>query len=421
MNFFPHTFFAQLMVRTEVFVIGMSMIVASLLLQACDTSWAHPDATETTTDMVTLRFIDDQESSDYGTVQVVGLSNALLSRLAMEVPTQASWPSLFAVYTASAQSVPMHIQQTKPAILGSYHINSRGIVFRSRYPFVPGLQYHAQVDLTTLGKRTQQSNLTGMLHLPFRIPVPDTTATTIERIYPSSNMLPENLLRFYIHFSAPMSRGHAFEHITLIGPNNKVIENPFLRIGQEFWDPPMQRLTVLLDPGRIKRDAAPNLQAGVPLQAGGTFRLVIDPAWRDANGNPLAIGFEKQFHVVAADRSSPNPADWQLNIPAPGTRIPLVIQFPESLDHALLGHTLQIHTDRAQLVRGGVEIRKNETEWWFIPEVPWDSGRYILIINPVLEDVAGNNLRMLFEVDLQHSSEHTLTTDGAQRIFVIQP
>ena len=50
----------------------------------------------------------------------------------------------------------------------------------------------------------------------FSIPKPDREADDgCERIYPSMNVLPENQLKFYIHFSSAMARGFAYDHISL--------------------------------------------------------------------------------------------------------------------------------------------------------------------------------------------------------------
>ena len=46
----------------------------------------------------------------------------------------------------------------------------------------------------------------------------------------------------------------------------------------------MTRLTLLLDPGRIKRGVRPLEEIGGALQVGRTYTLVIDDAWPDAKG-----------------------------------------------------------------------------------------------------------------------------------------
>ena len=70
-------------------------------------------------------------------------------------------------------------------------------------------------------------------------------------------MLPENLLKFYVHFSAPMSRGNIYDYIRLLNADGKQVELPFLEIDEELWDDSLTRLTLFIDPGRIKRGVLP--------------------------------------------------------------------------------------------------------------------------------------------------------------------
>ena len=39
-------------------------------------------------------------------------------------------------------------------------------------------------------------------------------ATVVDAVDPPGDRLPENLLKFYLHFSAPMGRGEAYEHVS---------------------------------------------------------------------------------------------------------------------------------------------------------------------------------------------------------------
>ena len=99
--------------------------------------------------------------------------------------------------------------------------------------------------------------------------------TVVEAIYPSSDVLPENQLKFYIHFSAPMSRGDSYRHIRLLDAKGKPVEAPFLELAEELWDDSGRRLTLLLDPGRVKRDLKPHKEVGRAIVDGGRYTLVI--------------------------------------------------------------------------------------------------------------------------------------------------
>ncbi len=51
-----------------------------------------------------------------------------------------------------------------------------------------------------------------------------------------------------------MSRGDSYRHIQLRDAKGKAVELPFLELGEELWNPDMTRLTLFIDPGRVKRE-----------------------------------------------------------------------------------------------------------------------------------------------------------------------
>ena len=105
------------------------------------------------------------------------------------------------------------------------------------------------------------------------------------KVYPSRDLLPENLLQFYIFFSAPMSRGEAYRRITLLDiATGKIVDAPFLELDEELWSPDGTRFTLVFDPGRIKRGLKPREEVGPVLEAGKSYSLVIDRQWLDALG-----------------------------------------------------------------------------------------------------------------------------------------
>jgi hypothetical protein len=122
-----------------------------------------------------------------------------------------------------------------------------------------------------------------------------TAATVVTHVYPTADLVPENLLKFYVHFSAPMSRGHIYDYLRLLKEDGKQVELPFLEIDEELWDDTMTRLTIFIDPGRIKRGVLPLEDVGPALEAGKRYTLVIDRAWNDGAGKPLK---ESQHQLV---------------------------------------------------------------------------------------------------------------------------
>lgn len=292
------------------------------------------------------------------------------------------WPPVFAVYAGSATT----------AMLGTYEFASGVLQFHPRFPLASGVRYRA------------------VFHLPGTAPIeaffdgaprPVESTTRVEHIFPSADILPANTLKLYIVFSAPMSRGEAWGHIHLLDEGGKPIDGAFLEIDQELWDPQMRRITVLFDPGRIKRDLAPNLQMGLPLIEGRKHTVAVDREFMDARGAPLASAFRKAFRAGPVDRAPLDPAQWRIVAPQAGTRIELRLELPKPLDYALLRRTITVHgpggaTPRDEIT-GAVSIGRDETEWSFVPSTPWKRGSHRLSIDNTLEDVAGNRPGRAFD------------------------
>jgi hypothetical protein len=208
-------------------------------------------------------------------------------------------------------------------------------------------------------------------------------------------VLPENALKLYIYFSAPMQRGDSWKHVALLREDGSKVDGPFLELDQELWDREQRRFTVLFDPGRIKRGLASLAEAGPALEAGRRYTLVIRREWRDGNGAPLTGEFRKTFVVTPADRTPPDPATWRVDAPKAGGVAPLVITFPKPMDFALLQHEISVAG-----MGGTVAVGGGETEWRFTPERPWSAGEYQIVVRTTLEDLAGNHILRAFDVDV---------------------
>jgi hypothetical protein len=284
------------------------------------------------------------------------------------------WSPIFSVYAGTGDL---------PAMLGAYSVDAGVLEFRPRFPLTPGIRYRAVLRIP--GASPIEASFDG----PKRSAEP---TTRIEHIYPSTDTLPSNLLKLYIVFSAPMSRGEAWKRIHLLDAAGRPVKGAFLEIDQELWDPELRRLTVLFDPGRIKRDLAPNLQNGVPILEGRKYTLAVDREFIDGHGQPLAEGFRKSFRGGPADRTPPDPATWRIIEPQPTTRKALVVRLPKPLDYALLLRTLDVPG-----VRGTVDLGRDEMEWIFTPAEPWKIGAYKISVDTTLEDLAGNRIGRAFD------------------------
>jgi hypothetical protein len=293
-----------------------------------------------------------------------------------------------------------------PNIIGKYNLASDRIEFRPQFPLQPGIRYRAVFYAKSNRPVTSV----------FEIPKPKREPGTVVReIYPTTDLLPENLLKFYLYFSAPMSGGHIYEHIRLHDESGRAVELPFLEIDEELWNPDMTRLTLFLDPGRIKRGVKPLEEVGPALQAGKHYTLTIDSAWLDGTGTPLKSSFEKKFRVAEVDREAPDLAKWEIVAPKPETKGPLRIRFTDPMDHALAIRMITVDK-----TRGTATLHDHERLWTFVPDQPWKAGRYRLLVQTTIEDLAGNNVGKPFEVDLFSDVQKRLTREVVERAFEVR-
>lgn len=324
---------------------------------------------------------------------------------------------VFPVY-AEAEDSP-NLDPSLPPMAGAYTVAEGVLRFVPAFPPSPGMRYRAVLRKEGLppGAVPEGSRSTAVHEEPAVAAAPTTVVT---RVAPSSSVVPENLLKFYVHFSAPMSRGHIYEHIHLRDSEGANVELPFLEIDEELWNPDLTRLTLFLDPGRIKRGVRPLEEVGPSLQAGRGYTLVIDRAWRDAAGQPLKASFEKKFEVGPADREPPDLGRWTVRAPRAGGREALAVQFGEPMDDALARRLLVVEGDGVAAPTGRAELAGDERQWLFVPDSPWPAGRYRLTVGGALEDLAGNNPGKPFEVDLFENVQKRITNAVFRLSFEIQ-
>ncbi len=331
-------------------------------------------------------------------VAVEGLPAEVLARLEDAPPTREAWQTLLRVQVARADGASGEL----PPVLGDYAVRDGALRFTPRFPFDPGLRYEVVFDPSSLASAPQRSPASPLrpVRTTIELPAPDRAPSTrVAAVYPSALEVPENHLRLYIVFSAPMGLGAGNPHIRLVDEDGGPLADPFLPLDVDLWNEDRTRFTVLYDPGRVKRGILPNEEMGRPLAVGGTYVLEIDAGWLDAEGQPLVAPFRREFRVGPAQERALDPADWRLEVPAAGTRDPLAVVFPAPLDYGLLQRALRVATAGGQPLAGAIRIEREETRWLFTPRTPWRPGEHQLVAAATLEDVAGNRIGRAFEVD----------------------
>jgi hypothetical protein len=291
-------------------------------------------------------------------------------------------------------------------LLGTYRSEGGALVFRPRFGLDPSLTVKARYAAP--GEKAVEVVFPGRARAAVG-------TTVVSGVHPSVERVPANLLKFYVDFSAPMQRGDVWRFIRLLDDQGVAQELPFLEIEQELWDREQKRLTLLFDPGRIKRGVMPREEGGGALEVGKSYTLVLDAAWRDAQGLPLAASYRHRFTVGEEDRTPVQPNRWRITAPKSGTRNPLVIDLGEPLDHALLGRMITVAG-----VAGQVELSEQDRRWSFVPQTAWKAGEHRLQVDATLEDLAGNKVLRAFDVDVFERVTQSIDIKVFELVFFVK-
>ena len=276
------------------------------------------------------------------------------------------------------------------AVHGKYEFEGNYLEFIPSFPFEKGLQYFVRY-------RPSINELI-FSYQAFRIGDKQITdEAKVTAIHPLADELPENLLRFYIYFNTPMKRGQSIDYIQLRDAEGNVDSAAFMKFKYELWSADGKRLTVLFDPGRLKRGVSTNMRLGPALLEGKNYELSVLGCWQDVYGNELKKDFIKQFKAVSAYRQHININEWSIQEPKSNTVDTLSINCNRVMDHALVQSMIQVLEDLDNPIAGQWHISENGRVLRFIPNIEWRKVRYRLLFDNALEDVAGNNLNSLLD------------------------
>jgi len=331
---------------------------------------------------VEVAFALDRADSAFGSVRVTGLSRverALVTREGGGVAVHAEDDSL----------VP-----GTPPLSGAWRVAGETLVFTPRFLPGDGVTLWVRVDEGALGRNEGSPARRWHAKLPRAAAPAD---VRVVGIHPSTDTLPENLLRWYVEFSHAMRPGFARDLVRLVDAAGRDDATAFLDVSEELWDPGHRRLTLLFDPGRVKRGVRTHVEQGRPLKAGSSYVLVVEPGWEEMSGGRVLGRVEKAFVVRAADHEGPDPARWELLLPAVGTRAPLRMAVHDLLDHALATRLIRITGSGGGAVPGEAKVDHDTRTWSFTPERAWSAGAYQVQVSPELEDVSGNRPGLPFD------------------------
>src|SRR5271156_4731006 len=203
------------------------------------------------------------------------------------------------------------------------------------------------------------------------------------RISPQARVLPANTLRFYIHFPRSGEAHFDRDHLWLLNEEEQVVRDPFLVLPQELWSPDGRRLTVLMEPGRIKRGLGADPPHDPALVVGRAYSVVV---------TALGQAGRHTFRVSDPVLEAVNETCWRLVSPAVGSLDPAVVHFDRVMDAALCEDEIGVLTPSGEVAATRVSLAPHGTAARLIPSHPWRAGEHRLVASERLEDVCGKRV-----------------------------
>ena len=211
------------------------------------------------------------------------------------------------------------------------------------------------------------------------------------RISPQATVLPANTLRFYIHFPRSGEAHFDRDRLWLLNEEEQLVHDPFLVLPHELWSVDGRRLTVLMEPGRIKRGLGADPSHEPALVVGRTYSLVVTALGQTAR---------RTFRVSDPVLEAVDETHWRLVSPAAGSLDPAVVHFDRVMDAALCEDEIGVLTPSGEVVLTRVSLAPDGTAALLIPSHPWRAGEHRLVVSERLEDVCGNRLGEALDHDL---------------------
>ncbi|PIY09911.1 MAG: hypothetical protein COZ18_07115 [Flexibacter sp. CG_4_10_14_3_um_filter_32_15] len=239
----------------------------------------------------------------------------------------------------------------------------------------------------------------------------------IVTVYPTTDSIPVNILRFYIQFSAPMQEMDILSHIKLRNKEGKNITGVFFENQYELWNEDRTKVTLIVDPGRVKLGLLANNKMGRAFDVGKKYTLTIDSLLLDFNDQQLKENFTKTFIAVQEDTLPPDTKLWQLTVPKVNTQDVITIDFKDKIDHISAQTLIKVFQNNKE-IHGLISLTNKEQKYTFKPDKNWKKGSYQILAHPSLEDIAANSVNQVFDhnpLDFNQKNKDNLTLN-----FIIQ-
>ncbi|MEO9482643.1 MAG: hypothetical protein ABJG47_04330 [Ekhidna sp.] len=360
--------------------------------------------------LLTINFVSAQsffsaqtlpQTANYGSITTRLVPESIVDLIQKQNFTFEQWATFYHVKT----------NPNGPAVLGSYKIVNNHLEFSPKFlpdakvRYIVTFSYPnlAQLLSSQLAEQAVYSDIVSF-------EPPETTQPEITSVIPNLEIVPANLLRFYVYFSSPMGLENPYDFIKIEDSEGKTLVDPFVIVPEGLWNIDRTRLTLLLHPGRIKQGVGPNMTEGDILRAGNVYTLKIDSKWKGASGEPLKDSFSRPINASNPLRKAINVNLWALKAEQNQIGI-LTIVTDHPLDQPLAKRMLFIRNKEGKILPSQVEFTSPEE--MKILWRPDGSTDLELHIDPRLEDVCGNTPLYAFDLDgetrVESSKEIMLT------------
>jgi hypothetical protein len=169
----------------------------------------------------------------------------------------------------------------------------------------------------------------------------------------------------------------------LLAADGTVIPDAFLILNEELWSPDGRRLTVPMEPGRIKHGMGPASTHAPALIPHKSYRLEVS-----TGGQVLT----KAFGVLSPIMEPLLEKHWRVARPAVGSRGTLEVTFDRVMDDAIVADEIEVQRSDGARFDGIQSLTMDGRKLVFHPTDRWDDSDYRLVLSRRLEDVCGNRL-----------------------------
>ncbi len=279
-------------------------------------------------------------------------------------------------------------QAVEQPVLGRYKIQGQRLHFASSSQ--PGSGISFEVQLTSRGQ-TIYRRFTAPI-LPELSPF----APQVEANYPSSKVIPENILLFYLEFNQPMNTD-VYEHTEV-----KILDS----LGQErklvwrhkvAWNADHTVVALMLHPGRVKKDIRYLDEYGEIFYPGEQVSLTLGKAFQGLNGKWAECPYPIQYTIAHSDTVLPQVVAFQKGSVPPGSQQAVTVEFSEPMCYGSLLEGLKVTNQLGALIPGSFKTDSEERRWSFVPDRSWVPGNYQLVLPELTADLAQNQLDRPFE------------------------